>query len=333
MKANQLKQAIKFQYGTSKNPILITSAPGVGKSSICSQVAQELGQELNETFGYIDIRASQKAPEEIGSVLYVENGVSKFTKPDWIPTEGKGIILIDEIKDAPLLLQSALYEIVLDRSLGGVTLGAGWMIMAAGNRQSDRAASGRLSTALANRFTHLELDADVEDTVAYSLENKWHSVIAPLLRFRPELLLDFDPKRKEAAFPSPRTWEFVSDILNGNPPLDLRYELLSGTVGQGAATELEGFLRIQNELPSIDRILKDPSTGDIPTQPAVLYALVGALASRVNKKNFANIATYSNRLPTEMTVLLMRDCLKVDRSLLKTKSFIAYAAAHSDVII
>lgn len=326
MNASGLKKAIKFGYSI-KRPLLIASSPGLGKSSIAQQVADELD------ISFIDIRLSQKAPEEVGSIPYILQGMIKQAKPDWIPTDGAGIIIVDEFMDASLHLQSALLEFILDRKLGGVELGENWYVIACGNRQEDKASAGRLSTAQANRFIHATLEADTTETINFAMINNWSPVVTSFLRFRPELLSKFDPKSKERAFPSPRTWEFVSDILKATPPIDIRYELLTGTVGEGAASELEGFLQVHEELPDVNNIIAFPNKAIIPTEPSILYAVCGLLAHKCVRKNIENIIEYSFRIPPDMSVVLMKDILNKDKTLHNSKGFIKWAEKFGNIVM
>ncbi len=332
MKLNEAKDAIKFCYSI-KEPLFMHSSPGIGKSSIGRQAAEELSVELGAEFGYIDERCASKDPADIGSVLYVDGDKSKFTKPDWIPQDGHGIIILDELSSAPPLTQASLYQLVLDRELGGVKLGKDWYVIAAGNLTTDKAVGGRLSTALANRFMHIDVEEDVETTVQYATKQGWHPVIGAFLRFKPQLLMDFDPKRKSDAWASPRTWEKSSKILKGNPSRELRFELLNGTIGAGPAAELEGFLRLQSELPNIDDLLQHPKKASVPDSPATLYAVVGAIAHRVNAKNFDNVIQYALRMPTDMSALLMMDCVKKDEGLASNTNYVNWCVKNHQLIL
>lgn len=332
MKISQAKQTIKFCYSI-KEPLFLHSSPGIGKSSIANQCAVELAAEMKVHFDYIDMRCADKDASEIGSVLYIDGDLSKFTKPDWIPTEGYGIIILDELASAPLLVQAALYQLILDRELGGVKLGDNWYIIAAGNLITDKAVGGRLSTALANRFLHIDIEPDVEETAKYAIEQTWHPVIAPLLRFKPELLMDFDPRKKEYAFASPRTWEKTSNVLKGKPSRNIRYELLEGTIGAGPAAELESFLQVHETLPNIEQLLKDPMSVEVPKEVATQYALVGAIGHKVTKDNFDNALVYAQRMPADFQVLLVRDCITKDTALATSKSFAKWATVNRNFVI
>ncbi len=326
MKITQVKDVLEIAYEI-KRPVFLHSMPGLGKSTVIREWAESKNME------FMDLRVSQKSPTEIGPVLFVEKGKSDFTVPTWIPTTGKGILLLDEISDAPLMVQSACYELVLDRKLGKAKLGSGWLVVLAGNRQQDKAASGRLSTALSNRCIHIEIEPDAESLKQYAYRNNWNDVIPGILTHRPDLISTFDSKSKDFAFASPRTWEYVSDILNQNPDVSVRYDILAGTIGAGAASELEGFLRIRDELPNLQRIIKHPETEKIPESPAGKWAVCGALANLANQKNLGKLLIYVDRMEDDNKSVFIRDILLKDNSLMNNKDYIKWIVKNQEIYL
>ena len=148
------------------------------------------------------------------------------------------------------------------------------------------------------------------------------------------MLHSFDPKRSdEKAFPTPRSWEFVSNILSASPPQEIEFDLIKGTVGEAAAAELVGFLRICRKIPSPDAILMNPNKAEVSNDPAVLYAICGALASRATDQTFGKIVEYLNRLPDEFSVLGIRDCTAANENLFNTKAYIDWAVKHESVVL
>lgn len=111
------------------------------------------------------------------------------------------------------------------------------------------------------------------------------------------------------AFASPRSWAFLSGILDANPDPDVEYELFRGTVGDGAAAEFMGFLRVWRGLPSVEDILANPADALVPDDPAALYAVCEALSEKAADGTVNALVTYAGRLPSEFGVLLMRDAV------------------------
>jgi len=311
-----------------KQPVFLWGAPGVGKSQVVSQVAEELGREL------VDIRAVLLDPVDLRGLPSVGgDGTAHWCPPSFLPTEGEGILFLDELNAAPPLVQAACYQLVLDRKVGEYTLPDGWTVVAAGNRESDRAVTHRMPSALANRFVHLDFSVDANAWLEWADEKGLPEEIRAFIRFRPNLLHDFDPKKNEKAFPSPRSWEFAARIMASTPDPDVELSLLKGTVGPGAAAEFAGFSRMFRQLPDPDAVINHPSTANVPEEPATLYALCEALAKRAGDETAESIIAYASRLPSEFGVLLVRDAVKTHRGVVESPAFSRWATANSDVLL
>jgi len=325
LKPSQISEALAALV-KMQQPVMLHSSPGMGKSQIVHQTADSLGMALT------DVRAVLLDPVDLRGLPTVNgDGRAHWATPDFLPTEGAGILFLDEINAAPLAVQAACYQLILDRKLGEYVLPAGWAIVAAGNLQTDRAVVNRMSTALASRFTHIEMICDLDDWCRWALAAGIKTEVIAFLRFRPELLHNFDKDGR--TFPCPRTWEFASKIIGGGLTNGIEFGLLAGTVGEGAAAELAGFLKIYRQLPSPDAVLMSPDTADMPDDPATLYALAGALARKASPDNFDRVIAYVGRMPAEFSVLTVRDAITRDAALQSTRPFIEWAAANSDVLI
>lgn len=327
MKPSSIKQSLNLLIKTQQ-PCFIWGAPGVGKSDVIHQVGQETKQEVK------DIRAVLLDPVDLRGLPSLNgDGRAHWAIPEFLPRDGTGILFLDELNAAPQLVQAACYQLVLDRQLGEYKLPDGWTVIAAGNRETDRAVTHRMPSALANRFIHINYEADLEDWVTWALQHGIQTEIIGFLRFRPALLHAFDPKSHDKAFPTPRAWEFVSKILAQQPAQEIEYELISGTVGEGAAAELLSFLRIFRNLPNPDAIMMNPAAADVPDDPATLYALCGALARKASDQTIGRLMEYLGRLPAEFNVLAVRDSVKVAPDVVNSRPFIEWASKNSEVLI
>jgi hypothetical protein len=168
----------------------------------------------------------------------------------------------------------------------------GWAIIAAGNRESDRAVTTRMPTPLRNRFTHLNFEVDMQEWCEWAVDTDIRPEVIAFIRFRPDLLSNFD--RDANAFPSPRSWSFVSRILDRPSSPGIEHELIAGTVGAGAATEFTAFLTTFRNLPNIDAILMNPEQELLPSDAAAQFAVASALSYRATDTNFDRICKYLN---------------------------------------
>lgn len=314
-----------------RQPVFLWGAPGVGKSQVVSQIAEREGYALR------DIRAVLLDPVDLrGLPRLTDQGTAVWCPPAFLPGPSdppRGIVFLDELNAAPPLVQAACYQLILDRAIGEYRLPEGWAIVAAGNREKDKAVSYRMPSALANRMVHLEFETSLDDWLAWAQRSGIRPEVCAFLRFRPKLLHDFDPQRPEKAFASPRSWEFVSRILDAGPDTAVEYELLQGTVGAGGAAEFMGFLSVWRELPTVDSILDAPDAAAVPEEPAALYAMCEALSLRAGTETMDALIAYAERLPSEFGVLLMRDAVCQNTAVVHTPAFARWARKNADVLL
>jgi hypothetical protein len=325
----------------ANQPVMLHGSPGIGKSDVVRQVAKQRGIDL------IDLRLSQLDPVDLRGVPSVDAKKKQTTwnTPSFLPTDGKGILFLDEINSAAQATQAAAYQLVLDRKLGDYVLPPGWAIVAAGNRSTDRAIVNQMSTALKNRFTHLNYEVNNDDWCDWALRNNIAVEVLGFIRFRPMLLNEFEQRNESKeekervqrlkdsqAFATPRSWEFLSKVVQQKPASDIEYELYSGIVGEGAAAEFMGYLKYYRDLPNLDALLMNPGTAKVPEEPATLYALATGLATKATQDNMERVVKYALRLPPEFQVLLMKDAITRDNDLTQTKAFNEWAIKNADVM-
>lgn len=299
-------------------PVMLWGPPGIGKSDIVKTVAQELGIDLR------DIRLSQLDPVDLRGVPAVEDGQTKWAAPSFFPTdpESAGIIFLDELSAADPSIQVAAYQLLLDRRIGEYEVPPKWIIVAAGNRAEDNAVSLPMSSALANRMMHLELSPDPEAWARWASRNGLAPMVIGFIRFRPEMLFAVD-EDCERGWPSPRSWERVSKILEVDLADDELPLCVSGLVGDAAATQFLAYRRLYKALGNVRELMLDP---DKPlkidfNKPDVCYALASALAYWVGRgENPAEAAQLldgffrlSLRLPPTFAVVAMIDALESDK--------------------
>jgi hypothetical protein len=294
----------------TRRPVYLWGPPGVGKSSILRQAAAAL------KLAVVDIRATLLDPVDLRGLPKVTKDAAVWCPPAFLPRAGTGVLFLDELAQAAPMVQAACLQLVLDRRVGEFVLPDGWAVVAASNRAEDRAGTHRLISPLLNRFVHLDLDVSADDWQAWAVTAGVSPVVCAFLRYRPALLFQFDPAANPRAFPTPRAWQFVSDVLAG-APTDLVHAVVAGCVGDGPAAEFVGFLRLYRELPDLDCVLARPDAAPVPIEPAVLYALVGALVERCRRDQapLPAFVKYALRLPNEFAVLALRDALTINPKL------------------
>lgn len=256
---------------------MLRGAPGVGKSSIVRDAAKRNG------VNFVDVRLAQMERVDICGLPSVENGVTKWNAPDFWPRDmhSNGIIFFDEITSAPHDVQVAAYSIVLDRCIpnSNYKLPDGWLIVAAGNRAIDRAVVKTMSSALANRLSHFELEANVESWLEWAEKHDINPAVTGFIRYRPQYLFTMDKQNLEQGWPSPRSWEKVSCMIDLFADDDemLRPNIF-GLIGPSVGIEFLAFLKINKQFDNVLDVLTDPKKKvTIPTRSDEKYAYVSAV--------------------------------------------------------
>lgn len=308
-------------------PAMIWGPPGIGKSAIVREVAKA------HSLPVIDLRASLLDPTDLRGIPAIEGGRAVWCPPSFLPqpSQDPGILFLDEINAAPPLVQASLYQLVLDRQVGEYRLPDGWWVVAAGNRSSDRAVVFRFSSALANRFVHLDFEADVDDWRTWAIGRGIHPAVTGLIAARPELLL----KEPDAlpAYPTPRSWEMASDVIDRFGSVKACRDLLAGVVGEGAAMELAAFADNSVQEDTFRAIVASPGSAALPTKLGDLYALTSWLAYYVKDKQVREAgAVLLPRLPVEFAVVLARDLIRAVPAIVRDKHYRDFIRKNAELI-
>ena len=334
MKYQDIKTSITSQFaapGGNKVVPFIIGRPGGGKSACARDALRTLGFDESNT---VEFTASLRDPVD---VLGTPNNTGEYTK--WVPPEefyklrqgvGRCALLLEELSDAPVPMQNALCGVIYDRRAGQLQLSDQLFIIATGNSTEDKSGANRITSKLAGRTRRFDFVENVDDWTEWALDNEIDPVLIQFLRFRVNLLSDFDPNR--FANPTPRTWERVS-LIPADLPEQLFFDNVAGEVGEGAAAEFTGFRRIYLNLPSTESVLLDPAGADVPSDPATKYALMGALAHKATKDNFDRLCAYLERVEPEFRVMTVRDSIKLQPAIKSTRAFVSWASANAEVLM
>jgi len=316
-----------------KRPVFIWGPPGIGKSEIVDSITQERS-------GYmIDMRLALMEPTDLRGIPVpnMNTGLMEWLPPADLPTQELAdqfeciVLFLDEMNQAPQSVQAAAYQLILNRRLGNYKLPENVLIVAAGNRESDRGVAYRMPSPLANRFVHLEMTTDFEDWQTWALENNIDAEVVGYVTANKMDLMNFDPRTASRAFATPRSWTFVSQMLpmEGEQISDSRlHDLIAGTVGDGIATKFMAHRAIAGKLPNPTDILNgtvktlSPEGREISAMFSLTASLCYELRDFVDRNgkdkmeelykmadNFFRFMM--DNFETEMTVLGGRTALKV----------------------
>ena len=330
VKPSDIKDEVNYAFNR-KRPIFLWGPPGVGKSEIVDTITQERAGMM------IDLRLALMEPTDLRGIPYYneKTGQMMWAPPADLPTQELAdqfeciVLFLDEMNQAPQSVQAAAYQLILNRRLGTYTLPDNVLIVAAGNRESDRGVAYRMPSPLANRFVHLEMGVDFDDWQVWALENKIHSDVVGYLTSNKMDLFNFDPKTASRAFATPRSWTFTSQLMpqEGETIEDSKlHDLVAGTVGDGVATKFMAHRAISGKLPNPTDIL----SGKVKTlsregkEISAMFSLTASLCYELKEyaeKNKGSDKLYDmannffkfmmDNFETEMIVLGGRTALKV----------------------
>jgi hypothetical protein len=175
---------------------------------------------------------------------------------------------------------------------------------------------------------------DVKEWVDHAMAAGIHADRIAFIRFRSNLLHNFDPNTKTHAFPSPRSW-FMADkaIAKAKLPRDVEYETLKGIIGEAAATEYTAFIRAIKDLPTVDEIALTPDTIPVPAAPNVQHALTTTLSMATTTQNFSKFMLFMERMPKEFQVVYIRDCLNRVNNIKFDPAYKSWGLKNASVIV
>jgi len=287
---NGAKAALRHAF-SKRRPIFIWGPPGIGKSDAIHQLGTELESHV------IDVRLSLWEPTDIKGIPYYNSNdnTMSWAPPVELPTEEfaaqfKNIILfLDEMNSAPPAVQAAAYQLILNRRVGTYKLPDNVLVVAAGNREADKGVTYRMPAPLSNRFVHLELRVDFDDWLSWAVDNKIHKDVVGYLSFAKQDLYDFDPKTASRSFATPRSWQFVSELLDDDISDSTTADLVSGAVGEGTAVKFMAHRKVAGRMPNPTDILhgkvKELKVKEISAMYSLTVSLCYELKDIAQKKD------------------------------------------------
>jgi hypothetical protein len=286
-----------FKQDTRNIVVLLQGPPGIGKTASVGQAARA----VNKTLVTFALPTCESV--DLRGLPLVENGITRWASP--LPRDGQGVILLDELSSAAPDVQVAAHHLVHAEPGSDMSLPAGWHLVLTANRAVDKTHFRAASAPLRNRLTIINAEPDVKQWAAWAMDNNVSPVITAFLRWRPELLMAKEIPG-DGAFPSPRSWEMVSNILSLQKNSSIEREMISGTIGEGASIEFGAYLRLSRELPAIESILAEQGKAQVPKLPDQLYALVTSLAQYTRERK-ESAMKYVSRMPVEFALLYVMD--------------------------
>ena len=295
---NKAKKSITHAI-KKKRPIFLWGPPGIGKSEIVEQITHSLPKSH-----LIDIRLSLWDPTDIKGMPYyaANDNTMKWAPPVELPSEEFAaqfdniVLFLDEMNSAAPAVQAAAYQLILNRKVGAYKLPDNVMIVAAGNREADKGVTYRMPAPLANRFIHLELAVNFNDWFDWAVDKKIHNDVVGFLQFSKKDLYDFDPKSPSRSFATPRSWTFVSELLEDDLDVETTTDLTSGTVGEGLAIKFMAHRKVAASMPNPSDILSGKVKELKQTEISSMYSLTVSLCYELKEASDANDKKFDEKV-------------------------------------
>lgn len=303
--------------------VMLWGPPGVGKSQAVRQLGKEIEKNTGKSIHVTDVRLLLFNPIDLRGIptANADKTLAIWLKPQIFQMDPSddviNILLLDEISAAPQSVQAAAYQITLDRVVGEHKLPENCIVIAAGNRTTDKSVAFKMPKALANRLLHIEVEGSFNSWKEWAVSCGVNDKVLGFLSFRQQHLMTFESSNDDLAFATPRAWEMVSNILNYvDSNVDKMYYLIAGVIGTGLAIEFRTWAKVYNDLPDITDIF-DGKMPKMPTSTDALYALCSAMIvyARNHKDDLQRIANsiqYANQMPPDFSTVLLKDYMYIE---------------------
>lgn len=326
-------------------PFMVIGPPGGGKTEGLLQAAEIfLGQRKHNS-----LAATNKRPKS-GRVIVTHPviseevdyrglpGFDKEGRAQFVPfgflreimeTKEDIIVLIDDVGQARLSVQAALMQMVQLREIDGHRISDSVTFALASNRREDKAAVQGMVSALLDRcICILKLEVDHDELARWLLANDYPSILAAFVRFRPQAIR-FDAKNEFEKSSTPRSIAGLGRLLN----LGLEsHEVMAGAVGAAFASEFMAYRKFEKGMVTVEEILAKPKTARVPEEREVLYAVMAALAGKLNEKSMEAGVLYIERIPPEFAVIVMKDLVAKVADIVKVPAFAKWAKANAKLL-
>ena len=325
--------------------VMLWGPPGVGKSQGIRQIAEKIRESTGKTVTVTDVRLLLFNPVDLRGIPTAneDRTLAVWLRPQIFQMDDSedtvNILFLDEITAAPQSVQAAAYQITLDRTVGEHRLPENCIVIAAGNRITDRSVAYNMPKALANRLCHIEIKSDAAAWHDWAIGANIHPVVTGYLDYNSSVLNGFESSEDNVAFPTPRTWEMVSGILRGvSGDITEVYPLIAGCIGARTAASLQTWYEVYQRIPDMKDIFgKGKKAPMVSERPELLYATVAAMVDYARKERtlaeLKNSVEYACGMPIEYRFRLFSDYYhirNVRKELREDKTFSEWVAYNME---
>lgn len=327
MRVTDLKKLLKFAF-KNNYPILIKGSPGIGKTDVVKWATNKLEYDLLIMHPVVDSPIDYKG---LGAIV---NGKAMFLPygnlERLINAKKPLVVFFDDLGQAPAAVQSAVMQLLLERSINGQPISKFVRFVAATNRREDKANVSGILEPVKSRFASIvELEVNTDDWIVWAEKKNMPKTLIHFIQFKPAMLNNFNPTRDIENSPCPRTVANVGKMQNDKIPDSLLFEAVKGAAGIAFANEYTAFIRVYKELPTVQEILKDPENCKIPNEISARFAIMGMVLDAITIGNMEQFLKYLDRLGSEITTATMKLCSVKKPDVCKNSTYVNWAIQHN----
>lgn len=224
-----------------QRPVLLMGPPGIGKTQIMEQIAEECGIGLvsytithhtrQSAVGLPMIKTEEFDGKEYSVTEYTMSeiiaGVYKAVKEQG---HSEGILFIDEINCVSETLIPTMLQFLQCKTFGNQKVPEGWIIVAAGNPPEFNRSVREFDMVTYDRLRVINIDADLEVWREYAREREIHNAILSYLDIRPQNFYRVEADVDGLKFITARGWEDMSSLMYVYEELGI--SINAGVVGE-----------------------------------------------------------------------------------------------------
>ena len=207
-----------------QRPIFLLGAPGIGKTAVMEQIAQEMGIGL---VAYSMTHHTRQSALGLPFILHKtyqgqEFDVSEYTMSEIIASVyetmkasgiREGILFLDEINCVSETLAPAMLQFLQYKVFGRHQVPEGWVIVTAGNPPEYNKSVREFDVATLDRLRILQVEPDLRIWREYAREKRLHGAILNFLDLKKEFFYHMETTPRGRSYVTARGWEDLSQIL------------------------------------------------------------------------------------------------------------------------
>jgi len=306
----------------------IISSAGVGKTSSCHQIANELSEELKKNFNVIMIKSPVISRDDLLCPFPEIDGEKKKFKmyySDFIPIEkdSYGLFVIDEFSRGDNNLQQLMWQVINEYKIHLQDFPKGWFVVSLDNPEEAEYSMNYIEDAAGlRRMVHIYVEVSPKAFISYAIQNGFHSYIVEFIQTHPEYLYDFDSQKVGRVYANPASWEKVSNILwgyeiSGKGIIENLYEIevsIAGLLNMTMTRLFLDFIKNKGEdikpsdiffnyekvRPKILKLVKDGKNLKIGQAMTSVMTYLSTSMPVFNDNNLENITNFMLDIPADI---------------------------------